>query len=217
MRHGETYEPQLATPMASAAEDPDLPLTDRGRAQAEAVAKALAGVGLDGAVASPFRRSRETAAIVAGSLGLAVETVPALIELALHPPPGGTLRDVARRYLALARDLETHPPERVPLDDGRDLGSALAGALDALHDALARCGPRVLVVAHGGLNRFVLAHWLGIPPHGFLGIDQDFGCVNVIDFVLGGRPWVRAVNVTLYDPFKGEGPVGTLGWTGAGR
>jgi len=64
----------------------------------------------------------------------------------------------------------------------------------------------VLVVAHGGLNRFLLAHWLGMPPSRAIGIEQNFACVNVVEFVGSGRPWVRAVNVTLHDPLKGESP-----------
>ena len=58
------------------------------------------------------------------------------------------------------------------------------------------------MVAHGGLNRFLLTGFLGLPLHRFLAVDQDFACVNLVEFVAGGRPWVRALNVTYTDPFK---------------
>ncbi len=211
MRHGETYEPHLDTPMAGPDEDPALPLTARGRMQLEATARALAKTGLEGVCSSPFRRSQETARVVAEPLGLEVTALEALGELALHPPAGGTLRHVARRYLELARRLAEEAPAAIHLDDGRDLRSAVEEALGAVRSALEEQGPRLLVVAHGGLNRFLLAHWLGLPPRGFLSLDQDFGCVNVIDFVRGGRAWVRAVNVTVHDPVKLDGLPGGLG------
>ncbi len=210
MRHGETYASRLETPMAGPDEDPELPLTPRGRTRLAAVAEALAASGLDAACSSPYRRSRETAGIVVEPLGLPVTPLPALGELPLHPPPGGTLRDVARRYLALARELASRDAATVVLDDGRDVADTVATALDAVRDALEGAHTQLLVVAHGGLNRFLLAHWLGLPPSGFLSIDQDFGCVNVIDFVRGGRAWVRAVNVTLDDPVKSAGAPGRL-------
>ena len=52
-------------------EDPAL--TDLGRAQAGAAAAALAPRGLTRIVASPYRRTLETAAIVADALGLPIE------------------------------------------------------------------------------------------------------------------------------------------------
>jgi broad specificity phosphatase PhoE len=75
-------------------------------------------------------------------------------------------------------------------------------AWGALVECLLAPGQGVLVVAHGGVNRFLLAHLAGLPLERFLAFDQDFGCVNVIDFVRGGRPFVRAINATLDDPFK---------------
>ena len=124
------------------------------------------------------------------------------MELPLHPPAGGTLRDVARRYIAVARELESHPPAVVSFDDGTTLGDRLDAALGTLCRLLQHEDGPVLVVAHGGLNRFLLAHFLGLPPARAIGIEQDFACINVIDFVRGGRAWVRTVNATLHDPLK---------------
>ncbi len=32
-------------------------------------------------------------------------------------------------------------------------------------------------------------------------IEQDFGCINIIDFI-HGRPFLRLANFTLYDQLK---------------
>jgi broad specificity phosphatase PhoE len=202
MRHGQTYEPRLDFPMATADEDPHLSLTPSGREGVLATSKAMGGLALDAAFSSTFHRSHETARLVAEPHGLSVRTHEALQELRLNPPPGGTLRDVARKYLAVARDLATGDPSQVSLDCGRSVAEVVTAAQDALVELLSGPARRVLVVAHGGINRFLLTGFLGLPLYRFIALDQDFACVNVIDFVAGGRPLVRAMNVTCADPFK---------------
>jgi len=202
MRHGQTYEPRLDTPMASAGDDPGLPLTPAGRADVAATAQAMAKLDLEGVFSSTYQRSLETARLVAEPHGLEVRSHPAFEELRLHPEPGGTLLDVARKYLALSRELAAREASAVTLECGRSVAKVIAGAEDALAELLAGPARRILVVAHGGLNRFLLTGFLGLPLHRFLAVDQDFACVNVVEFVAGGRPWVRALNVTFSDPFK---------------
>jgi len=206
MRHGETYEPRLDAPTPGPDEDPALPLTPRGRERLREVAAWIAHARIEAAYASPFLRARDTAEIVAEPHGLAIGSLPSLRELPLYAPAGGTLRDVATRYLTLMRDVETRPLHDVALDGPLTLGATLDAAFAALHEVIERATGTVLVVAHGGLNRFLLAHWLGMPPSRAIGIEQNFACVNVVEFVGSGRPWVRAVNVTLHDPLKGESP-----------
>jgi len=202
MRHGETYAPLPNTRLAGPDQDPRVPLTERGRERVREVADWMASMAIDAAYSSSYDRSRETAELVAAPHGLAVTPVDALCELALYPPPGGTLIDVARRYLALVRDLQERPASEVQLDCGRSLDEIVEGALGAIRGALQRSSGTVLVVAHGGLNRFLLGHWLGMAPARAIAIEQNFACVNVVEFARGGHAWVRALNCTLHDPLK---------------
>ncbi|HZU83147.1 MAG TPA: histidine phosphatase family protein, partial [Polyangiaceae bacterium] len=55
----------------------DVPLNDRGRAQARAVARSLRATGLAGVVASDLSRATETARIIAAELGIAVQYLDA--------------------------------------------------------------------------------------------------------------------------------------------
>lgn len=55
-------------------------LTERGREQVAAAAERLAGAGIGRLVASPYRRTLESAAIVAGRLGLDIEVDPLVRE-----------------------------------------------------------------------------------------------------------------------------------------
>jgi broad specificity phosphatase PhoE len=206
MRHGKTYEPDLDTQMVSAEEDPGLELTPDGRIGVERTAEAMAGLGLEAAWSSTFRRSQETAEIVSEPHGLSLSTRSELEELRLYPE-GGDVRATARAYVAVAKRIESDGAGAVRIGAAgaeRGLDQIVDGAFAALHDCLRGPGQRVLVVAHGGLNRLLLTGLMGIPLHRFISIDQDFGCVNVIEFVRRGRPWVRAINATSDDPFKGE-------------
>lgn len=201
MRHGQTYEPRLDAPMAGADEDAELPLTEAGHAGVVETAAAMRHLALDAVHSSSFLRSRETARIVGEPHGLAPTTFPELTELRVYPE-GGTLKDVARRYLAVARELASKPASDVRLDCGRSVAEVLESAHAALRQTLTGDAKRVLVVAHGGLNRLLLTGFLGLPLERFLALDQDFACVNVIDFVPGGFAVVRAINVTPRDLFK---------------
>ena len=76
MRHGEVHNPEGIL----YGRLPDYHLSDRGRAQAEAVASWLARRDIVYVVASPLERAQETAAPIAAHHGLAVDTDDELIE-----------------------------------------------------------------------------------------------------------------------------------------
>lgn len=206
MRHGETYEPHPDTLVPGRDENPQLPLTPRGRERLAEVARWMAELPIEAAYASPYRRSQDTAKIVSEPHGLEVGTIDAIKELEVHPPEGGTMGDVARRYLALIRELDVKGEYEVRLDCGRSLGEIVDAALAEIRAALGRSQGSLLVVAHGGLNRFLLGRWLGMPALRAIALEQNFACVNIIEFVGSGHPWVRAVNATFHDPFKLDGP-----------
>lgn len=95
LRHGEVYNPEgiLYGRMTG------FGLSDEGKAQAEAVADALADNDITVVVASPLQRAQETAAPIAARHGLEVTTDPDLTEAANFfagkriSPGEGALRD----------------------------------------------------------------------------------------------------------------------------
>jgi len=40
----------------------------------------------------------------------------------------------------------------------------------------------VAIVAHGGVNRIVLCHILGIPLENIFRIEQDYAALNIVEF-----------------------------------
>ena len=76
MRHGEVHNPEEIL----YGRLPGFYLSERGRAQAKAVAEALADSDIVAVIASPLERAQETAAPIAAHHGLIIESNPDLIE-----------------------------------------------------------------------------------------------------------------------------------------
>ena len=93
LRHGQTEH----TPERRFSGRNELPLSLTGRAEAEAAAARAADLGIEVVVASPLRRTRETAEIVAAALGLPVEFDEDLVELDFGDLEGLTFDEAAAR------------------------------------------------------------------------------------------------------------------------
>src|SRR5215469_15050905 len=95
VRHGLT----AATGTALAGRTPGIPLDDRGRAQAAALAQRLSPVRLDAIVSSPLERCAQTAATIAQAQeppSPGVQTDDRLIEVGYGDWTGQSLRKLSR-------------------------------------------------------------------------------------------------------------------------
>jgi broad specificity phosphatase PhoE len=134
----------------------DPPLSDRGRAQANALARELAREAIDVLVSSDLRRAAETAAILGQARGLRPELNPRLRELDLGDWAGltrdqieRTAGDALRRFEA--GDLEVRPGGGENL---REIEQRAFSAVTELVDA--HPGRRLAVVTHLGVIRALL-------------------------------------------------------------
>ena len=136
----------------------DSPLTARGREQAAAVAEELAQVKFDRIVSSDLSRTRDTADVIAKRLGKPVEIVPELREIDVGDRTGTSFDET--------RGLPNWNDDGfVAWPGGETLDRVLARTLGAI-DRLTRESPgkTILIVGHGGVNRILLSHFLGILP-----------------------------------------------------
>lgn len=186
VRHAETDALTVDGHMHS--EDP-IPLTARGVEQAEALGRLFAGIPAGEVHSSPMDRTAHTARILAGE-GRPLRFDPRLREISLGHYDGAHAREVfaaAPRWLA--------DPD-CALPGGESLNTVVARAGAALEDILAASDERdVVIVAHGGVNRGLVAHLLGIPMDRAHRIRQDWACVNVLDLAEGGW-WIGVLNWT---------------------
>jgi len=162
LRHGVTDNTEARLFCGTGGSDPGL--NDRGRAQVDRVGRWLTGIGgVDAVVSSPLRRCRETADIVASSLGLPVTEVADLAEAAFGDWDGRTYREVEDRWPDLLhrwlRDPSLEPP-------GGESNNAVADrAARALASLLAEhAGRTVLVVSHTTPIKALVQQALDAPP-----------------------------------------------------
>jgi broad specificity phosphatase PhoE len=141
----------------------DRPLTDKGRAQATALAERLAHIELDAVYSSDLRRASDTAQVVAEAQGLELVQLPELREVDVGAWSGLTRDEAEERFPeGFARWREGFPG----WDDGEsydDMAQRVIGAVVEI--ALAQEGGRALVVSHGGPIRAIHAAALGLDVH----------------------------------------------------
>jgi broad specificity phosphatase PhoE len=144
VRHGHVHNPRRMV----YGRLPGWSLSKKGRAQAEAVARALVGRRVAALYSSPLERARETAAILSRALDVPVRVRDDLIESALAAQweglswPHVWVRRRLEWETYRKRPLELRAPE--PL---ADLAGRMAAALRAI--AAAHAGEEVVAVSHG--------------------------------------------------------------------
>jgi probable phosphoglycerate mutase len=199
MRHGEVqYFDGTGKPFR-----PDeVPLTARGLQQAAAAGEYLAKVEIDRGVVSPLLRTQQTAAGVLGSRGVAVRELADLKEI--EP---GKLRDLPMDPESIQRIFTqafgVSITEEETFLGGETFGSLFTRVDRALQEILHDEGWRnLLVVAHGGVNRAILGRALGSGLGSFGRMEQDPGCINIIDVDEERRLLVRLINFSPTNPIK---------------
>jgi broad specificity phosphatase PhoE len=169
----------------------DVPLSPLGVAQVEALSRRLRGVALDAIYCSDLTRTRHSAEILAAPHRLAPIHDAALREFAMGQWDGLTAEEIraldARAFQAWMGDVG-----RFQFPGGESLPDLTARAVPAFERLVARhAGGRVAVVAHGGSNRAILCHALGLGPERLLALGQDYGALSVLSW-RDGR-WVLQV------------------------
>jgi len=158
VRHGESTYNSLGRIQGQA----DVPLSDLGLRQSEALAAALAEFPIEALYASPLRRAMQTAEPVAGALNLEVRTDRRLAEI--H---AGVFQDKLRSELPdlypeqVARWRSGDPDFAIPGGESR---RDLMRRGREVFEAIRRSGHRhVAVVSHGGLLSAAIKDLLEIP------------------------------------------------------
>jgi probable phosphoglycerate mutase len=158
----------------------DLELAELGRRQAVAWQRRLADISFAAVVSSDLARCVESARLVKGQRDIPLILEPALREISLGAWEGLTPEEVERRfpgaYAARGRDFASFRPE-----GGESFADLAARALPAFDGTAARYeGRPVLIVAHAGVNRVILAHCLALPLHHAPAVPQPYACCTVL-------------------------------------
>ena len=191
LRHGRTEH----TPERRYSGRNDLPLSLTGRAEAEAAAARAGELGIDAVVASPLRRTRETAEIVAAALGLPVEVDDDLAELDFGDLEGLTLDEALTKHPLATRRFMADVTAAAP--GGESVAQVSARVARARRRILERhAGGTVLIVSHVTLIKLLLAAALEADDAIVHRVFLEAASLCTATWSSDGRASVRLVNDT---------------------
>ncbi len=140
----------------------DVPLSDRGRQQAAALAQALANCQIEAVFSSPLARATQTATALAERCGLSLRIDDRLQEIHAGIFQGLLWSETRQQHADLAGRWLAQEPDFV-IPGGESRRALAARGVEAL-SAIRRTGQaRVAVVSHGGLLSASFKALLGVP------------------------------------------------------
>ena len=176
----------------------DVALNDKGRAQIARLARRLSMEKIDTLLSSDLMRTVESAGIIGRAIGLEPAADPAFREIHLGRWEGFTREEIIERF-PQEFDLRSLDIAGYRIQGGESFADMRDRVLPKLTALLEQYrGNNILLVAHGGVNRVILCHALGLDLKMVPRIDQAYGCLNIIDY-FNGVPVVRLMNETPFD------------------
>lgn len=172
----------------------DVALTALGKRQAAWMQRRLAKQPLAGVYSSDLSRAVFTASLVAAEHGLTVTQHAALRELDVGDWQGLPWEELEQRDPEVWQQ-RLHDLVHFRMPGGESFQEAADRVRPALQQILARhCGEEIALVAHGGVNRVFLLDAIGAPLEKAFSLEQDCGCLNIIDYRDDGSCRVRLMN-----------------------
>lgn len=185
--------------------DDDPPLNTEGLAQAEALGQLLREAPIDFAACTGLRRTRQTAELATAPRALDITVIEGLSEAKTGDfQEIETAEEMQATFVQAFEKAEEPGARFLTGETYADLWERVAGAWQSL---LGRDDwNHALVAAHGVVNRTILAQALGAGPQIYRRLEQDTGCLNVLDIEGVGDDarvaYVRLVNFTPYNTSK---------------
>jgi probable phosphoglycerate mutase len=193
LRHGQTEH----TPERRFSGRNDLPLSRSGRAEAEAAAHRARSLGIEVVLASPLRRTRETAEIVAAALGRPVTFDDDLVELDFGELEGLTFEEARSRHPLAARRFLDDVTVAAPKGESiADVGTRVARSRRRV--LAQHAGRTVLVVSHVTPIKLLLAAGLGAGDEVVHRMFLEAASLSSVAWSSDGRASVRLLNDTSH-------------------
>jgi len=194
LRHGE-----VASSPGIFYSQQDVPLSSRGEAQTDSVARNLSGAGISRILSSDLSRCHFMARAIGEATGIPVETDQRLREVDFGEWSGLTWDMIESRYPGAFSE-RMRDPEGFRPPGGESLGDLAARAWPVFEEIVSgEPGKTTAVVGHGGVNRVILARMIGLPLVRMFSLAQDYACLNVVDVHPDGVASLRLLNRTLWE------------------
>ena len=174
----------------------DVELNETGKKQVKKLSNRLSSEKIDKIFSSDLNRTIESANIIGKKLLIVNEPISEFREINLGVWEGLTLDEIDLRFPGdLLKRSEDVKGFRVI--DGESFSDVNKRVMPKLMEIIKdNSGKRILVVAHGGINRIIIADALGLSINNIPRLEQNYACLNVIDYYTSG-PVVRLINETI--------------------
>ena len=190
LRHGETD----ASSRGRCYGKLDVPLSEEGRQQVERAATLLHTLSPDAIVSSPRTRALDSAGIVAKRCQLSVQTEERFAELDFGDFEGKRYEDVEREDPDFYTRWMASPTE-VSFPNGESYSRMAQRVVAAYQQRVQNAAShKVLLVAHGGVNRIILSDVLDLDPAHVFRLEQSYAGISIIDYY-DTTPVLRVMNV----------------------
>ena len=179
VRHGETewnvtgrYQGQT-----------DVPLSEKGRAQAEALGTRFADIHVDEGYSSPLKRAYDTARAIAEPKGLPIHKVDGIKELNFGEWDGLTKEQLTEQFGEAFVKYRIEP-FHYPMAGEGTLNRAklrVGAALEDIKEEFRHTDKTIVVVAHGGILKLAIFYLLDISSRLYRCIELDNTSLTIID------------------------------------
>lgn len=169
-------------------------LTEIGVLQMHSLSERLRFLDIKAIFSSDLDRTATGARLIARYHDAPVELVPDLREMRFGKWEGLTLEEVRLRFPEQLAKRQADLLNFSAPGGGESLAGFAERILTCFKQRLLGQGPGDWVlVGHGGVNRVILCDALGLPLASMYSMQQDYGCLNIIDYFDDGT-LVRLVN-----------------------
>lgn len=143
--------------------------------------------------ASDLRRAVKSAEIIAKPHNLIPRILPSLRERNFGLWEGMSFDEIREKYPEEFRAWADNPLRFSPMG-GESTVAVRERVIPSLEKILnSHQGESIGIVSHGGVNRIILCHLLGMPFENIFRIEQDYGCLNIIE-LWDTYPVVKLIN-----------------------
>lgn len=198
VRHGETPWNKAKRLQGNV----DIELNDYGREIAVKTGEGLRDTNIDIIYSSPLKRAYETAKLIRGSRNIEIITDDRIKEISFGHFEGSNFSELIRDDNLTFKYFFKKPEAYVPADDAESLEHLIERATDFMKstiEPLATTYERVMIVAHGALNKAIMSYIKKHPTSEFWSGDVQTNCnIIAVDYT-DGKYTIVNESLLMYD------------------
>nr|WP_272908756.1 histidine phosphatase family protein [Nitrospina gracilis] len=160
----------------------DVALSEKGEEQMREVAEALSPLPLQAVYSSDLTRTLTGARLIAEKHNLDPIAFPEIRELSFGKWEGLSVKELTEKFPGEMEKRIKHT--ELFRADGGETFDELAARVVPRYNAIIEQHPNdvIAIMSHGGVNRTILSHLLGIPTAHLFRFAQEYAAINVIQY-----------------------------------